>query len=222
MDGTQTSPQTPLQPINNDLPRRLGVLGFLVLAIAALFWAGVHNLRARRATLEANRVELTPASPGVGADTAAPDAEGANLIGHSAPQFTLTDTDGHKVSLADFKGHPVMLNFWATWCGPCKLEMPWIQEFSAKYKSQGLVILGMDQDTDTARTTIAETAKKIGVSYPILLPDEKVANAYGGVEYLPETFYVDKAGKILRVGAGVPSKDQMEALIQQTIAAQGS
>lgn len=192
------------------MARRLGVLGAILLAIVVLFWAGFRNLRARRALVESNHVELTPA-PGGGADAAAPEMEGAELQGKPAPAFTLTGTDGKKISLGDFRGHPVVVNFWATWCGPCKLEMPWMEEFYNKYKPQGLVVLGLSQDDGISRTEVASAAKKIGVSYPILMPDEQVAKSYGGVDYLPETFFVDKTGKIVAVTAGAPSKDQMEA-----------
>ena len=200
--------------------RKFGVLGAMFLVIASLFWAGVHNLRARRAAMAASEVTLTPAN---GSSPAAiPGAEGANLLQKPAPTFALTSTDGKKLSLADYKGRPVIVNFWATWCGPCKLEMPWFQEFSQKYKSQGLVVLGLDQDEDGTPTSVANAAKHIGVSYPILMPDEKVAKAYGGVEYLPETFYLDKSGKVVGVTAGAPSKDQMEAQIQKAIGVGGA
>ncbi len=194
----------------------------MLLAIALLFWSGVHNLRARRAAIEANHIELQPAD-GSAANTAPPDFQGANLRGQFAPAFTLTDTDGKKVSLGDLKGHPVVVNFWATWCGPCKLEMPWFQEFATKYKPQGLVILGLSQDQGISPAEVAHAAKKIGVSYPVLMPDgkDRVANSYGGVDYLPETFYVDRSGKVVSVNAGAPSKDQMEAEIQSIVGTAG-
>ena len=194
----------------------------MVVAVALLFWAGVHNMEARRAAMEKvrqNEVMLTPASPG--ADAAAPDSVGASLRGKPAPNFTLTDLAGKKVSLSDFRGHPVMVNFWATWCGPCKLEMPWFETMYGKYKPQGLVILGLSQDEGTDKADIASAARKIGVSYPILLPDEKVAKEYGGVDYLPETFYVDANGKIVEEVAGAPSLDEVDANIRKTIAAAG-
>jgi peroxiredoxin len=193
----------------------------MIALIAVLFWAGVHNLRHRRMLAESNHVTLIPAGP-ASDDAGPPDAEGAELRGKAAPAFTLTDVSGKKISLAEFKGHPVVVNFWATWCGPCKLEMPWFQEFSSKYKDQGLEVLGLSQDDGASRQDVADAAKKIGVSYPILMPDEKVAKQYGGVDYLPETFYIDRAGKVVEVTAGAPSKDQMEALIEKTIAAGGA
>jgi thiol-disulfide isomerase/thioredoxin len=198
----------------------------MVGVLALLLWAGVHNLRARRAQMRADQkgLVITKAPAGdaaVPGDPTVPDTQGAGLIGRAAPEFTLVDLSGNKVSLADFKGKPVVVNFWATWCGPCKLEMPWFEEFYGKYKPQGLVVLGLSQDDDTPKTVIADAAKKIGVSYPILLPDDSVAKKYGGVDYLPETFYVAKDGRVVVTTAGAPSKDEMEANIQKTIAAGG-
>lgn len=205
--------------------RRFGVLAVMFVVVASLFWAGVHNLKARKAALEANKIQLVPMKPGMAMGTAdaggTPDDQGANLRGKPAPAFTLTGLDGRPVSLSAYKGHPVVVNFWATWCGPCKLEMPWFEEFATKYKPQGLVVLGLAQDDGASRTDIATAAKKIGVSYPILMPDDAVSKAYGGVEYLPETFYVDKTGKVIEITAGAPTKDEMEAKIQETIAASG-
>src|SRR6201989_2501747 len=163
----------------------------MIALVGVLFWAGVHNLRHRRALSESNHITLTPAAPASAAtdDSGPPDAEGANLRGKDAPEFTLSDLSGKKVSLTDFKGHPVVVNFWATWCGPCKLEMPWFEEFSHKYQDKGLVILGLSQDDGMSTEDIGAAAKKIGVSYQILMPNEKIAQAYGGVDYMPETFY---------------------------------
>lgn len=201
--------------------RRLGVVAAIVVVIGLLFWAGVHNLRHRRELALGTHVNLIPAAP-ASDDSALPAAEGANLIGHAAPGFTLPDLAGKKVSLSDFKGHPVVVNFWATWCGPCKLEMPWLEEFATKYQPQGLEILGLSQDDGASAKDIATAAKHIGVNYPILMPDEKVAKEYGGVDYLPETFYVDRAGKVVEVTAGAPTKDQMQALIEKTLSAGGA
>lgn len=195
----------------------------MIVGISLMLWAGWHNLRARRIAMQkaqANHVMLTPAQPGQadsGDDSAMMDP-GAKLRGKAAPGFTLKDLDGKKVSLADYKGRPVLVNFWATWCAPCKVEMPWFEELRKQYAAQGFEILGLTDDADAGKDVIAKVAKKIGVTYPILLTDGKVQTAYGGLDYLPMSFYVDRNGTIVEVTAGLGSKDEIEANIKKTIA----
>lgn len=201
------------------------VVVVLIAGISLMLWAGWHNLRERRLALQKaqeNQVMLMPASPGDSA-TQGTDSEALPALrGKAAPAFTLVTLDGKKVSLADYKGRPVLVNFWATWCVPCKLEMPWFEELHAKYAGQKFEILGIAQD-DAGKDEIAKSAKKLGVTYPILLTDGKdtVANAYGGVDVLPMSFYVDAKGVVVEVTAGLSSKDEIEAMIKKTIAASG-
>ena len=210
--------------------RRLLVLAAMVLGLTALIWAGVHNARERR--LEAQRpmtpkIELIPANgTASGGSTElpeTPDGMTPKLQGKLAPAFTLMTLDGKKVSLKDFRGHPVFVNFWATWCEPCRLEMPWLEEFSEKYKSQGLVMLGISTD-DVGKDVIAKTAKKLGVTYPILLKDDKIEDTYD-IESQPESFYVDKNGKVVLATAGIydgqGGKDLIEANIKKLLASGG-
>jgi thiol-disulfide isomerase/thioredoxin len=206
------------------------VFGVMVVGIALLLWAGWHNLRARRLAMQQaqeNHVVLTPAKPASDgqADSQSPEAEAMQMRGKTAPPFTLATLDGKKVSLSDFKGHPVLVNFWATWCGPCKVEMPWFEEFNKQYAGQGLVILGLADDVDAGKDAIAKVAKKTGVTYPILLTDGKVQKAYGGSEgmdYLPMSFYIDKNGVVIEETAGLGGKDEIEAHIKKTIASGAS
>jgi peroxiredoxin len=196
------------------LVRRIAVMGVMVVVVCLLFWAGWHNLRARRMAMQQAQpttVTMTHESE------AAPGEE--QLRGKAAPGFTLLDTAGKKVSLADYKGRPVVVNFWATWCGPCKLEMPWFEEFRTKYKAQGLEVLGISEDDGAPKEDILRAAQRSGVTYPILLTERSVSKAYGGVEYLPETFYIDRNGNVVEETAGAPAKDEMEANIRKTIAA---
>jgi len=202
--------------------RRIGVLAAMVVLVGLLVWAGVYNLRQRRAAMQHAQIVLVkdgtnpPAASGSGSDDASVFG-GESLKGKVAPGFTLVDLSGKKVSLADFKGHPVVINFWATYCGPCRLEMPWFQEFSGKYQPQGLVVLGVDQDEDMPRDQVAAGAKKTGVTYPILMPDKGIAKSYALGDYLPQTFYVDKNGTVVEESVGTPSKDEVEANIRKAV-----
>jgi thiol-disulfide isomerase/thioredoxin len=202
------------------------VFGVMVVGIALLLWAGWHNLRERRLAMQRaqeNHVVLVPEKAGAApaTDSQSPEAEASQMRGKVAPPFTLVTLDGKKVSLSDYKGHPVLVNFWATWCGPCKVEMPWFEEFNKQYAAQGLVILGLADDVDAGKDAIAKVATKTGVTYPILLTDGKVQKAYGGTEgmgYLPMSFYVDRNGVVVEETAGLGSKDQIEAHIKKAIA----
>jgi thiol-disulfide isomerase/thioredoxin len=134
------------------------------------------------------------------------DPMGFDLRGKAAPGFRLKDIGGKNVSLAAYKGHAVVVNFWATYCGPCKLEMPWFEQLQSKYKNEGLVILGINQDEGINLRDVGIAARHVGVSYPILMPDPAVSKEYGGVDNLPETFYVDRDGKVLLQTAGAPTR----------------
>jgi thiol-disulfide isomerase/thioredoxin len=196
------------------------VFGVMIVGIALLLWAGWHNLRERRLAMQRaqeNHVVLVPDKAG---DAAQPttDTEQPHMRGKVAPGFTLTDLEGKKVSLSDYKGRPVLVNFWATWCGPCKVEMPWFEEFQKQYAAQGFQILGLTDDADAGKDTITKVAHRIGVSYPILLTDGKVQTAYGGLDVLPMSFYVDRNGVVVEETAGLGSKDEIEAHIKKTIA----
>jgi thiol-disulfide isomerase/thioredoxin len=144
------------------------------------------------------------------------------LKGKPAPAFTLLDLNGKKVSLSDFKGRPLVVNFWGTYCAPCKIEMPWLQEFSLKYAADGFRVVGITYDSEVGRDTIAQTTQRLGVTYPILLSTPKAEKDYlSNTEALPMSFYVDKTGKVIEITAGLGSKDELEAMVKETIAAGG-
>lgn len=200
----------------------------MVLGVALLLWAGWHNLRERRLAMrqaQENHITLAPdgakgqtAGASAAGDSPSTESEAPKMRGKKAPNFTLTTLDGKKVSLSDYKGRPVLVNFWATWCAPCKVEMPWFEEFRKQYGAQGFEVLGLADDVDAGNEAIAKVAKKTGVTYPILLTDGKVQTAYGGLDYLPMSFYVDKDGVIVDETAGLGSKDEIEAHIKKVIA----
>jgi len=138
-----------------------------------------------------------------------------------APDFTLQSLDGKAVRLSDFHGKAVLLNFWATWCEPCKVEMPWFVELQKQYGPQGLQIVGVSMDTDDVPEGVAKFAKTMGVDYPILVGKEPatdaVASLYGGVQFLPVSFYIDRQGKIVDKVFGLKGRGEIEDLIKKTL-----
>src|SRR6202045_2575629 len=133
-----------------------------------------------------------------------------------APDFSLESLEGKTMRLSDFRGKAVLLNFWATWCGPCKIEMPWFVDFQKQYGSQGLQIVGVAMD-DASKEDIGKFAKDMGVNYPILIGKEAVGDQYGGVPALPETFLIARDGKIVDKIIGLKGKAEIEDAIKEAL-----
>ena len=138
--------------------------------------------------------------------------------GDSAPDFTLKTLDGKQLQLSSLRGKAVMLNFWATWCEPCKIETPWLVELQKKYGDQGFQVLGVAMD-DAGEKAIGEFARKMQMNYPVLLGKEKVADEYGGVEGLPTNYFIDRSGKVVGVERGLVSES---VLVDNIMAALGN
>ena len=133
-----------------------------------------------------------------------------------APDFALESLDGKTMHLSDLRGKAVLLNFWATWCGPCKIEMPWFVDLQNQYGSQGLQIVGVAMD-DASKEDIGKFAKDMGVNYPILIGKESVGDQYGGVPALPETFLIARDGKIVDKIIGLKGKAEIEDAIKKAL-----
>ena len=202
------------------MKRNLIVILVVVVALGLMAWSGYQNLERRRAALKAQpHVTLQDQSNQTVQQDVASDEGLPNLRGKKAPSFTLKTQDGRKVSLSDYKGKAVLVNFWATWCVPCKLEMPWFVDLEKQYASQGFEILGVNEDEEKDRGQIDKFTKKIGVNYPILLGNDATSKEYGGIEVLPTSFYVGRDGKVVEEAAGLISRDEIEANIKKALAA---
>lgn len=183
------------------MKRNAFILTALVVVIALMIYEGARVSR----------------KPGQVAGEPQPSA-GTPKPGSVAPDFELKSLDGKNVKLSDYRGKAVLLNFWATWCGPCKLEMPWIVDLNKKYGPQGFVTLGVAMD-DSSDADIAKFAKDMGVNYPILLGKESVGDLYGGTEFLPTTFYIGRDGKVVASNFGIKGADDIESNIKLALAA---
>lgn len=137
-----------------------------------------------------------------------------------APDFSLRDADGKLVRLSDYRGKVVLLNFWATWCGPCKLEIPWFIEFERQHKHRGFAVLGVSMDED-GWEAVKPFVERLGVNYRILLGDDMVAQLYGGVDALPTTFLIDRQGRVASVHIGLVSRRSYERDLEELLGLSG-
>ena len=133
------------------------------------------------------------------------------LIGKHAPDFTLRDLKGTQVSLSALKGKPVVLNFWATWCMPCRAEIPHLEELYTKYKDQGLMVLGANTETDYMKVKRFAQSR---ISYSVLLDGSTQSQEYD-VKGIPCTYYIDRKGIVRYRSVGFAPGD--EALIEEKI-----
>jgi thiol-disulfide isomerase/thioredoxin len=130
-----------------------------------------------------------------------------------APDFTLEAADGKQVKLSDYKGQVVLLNFWATWCGPCKIEMPWFIEFQRKYKDQGFTVLAVSLDEE-GWDVVRPYAESLKPNFPILLGNDEIADRFDGVVALPTTLVINKEGQIVGRHTGLVNKSDYESEIE--------
>lgn len=221
------------------MKRNTLVIVVVLAAVALMIWAGVVNYRHRKAEnakLQQLQAMLASSAPSDSSDASADIPENLSL-GKMAPAFTLRDTNGRKVSLSDYKGKAVIVDFWATWCAPCKVEIPWLEKFHDQYASQGLEILGVsedDLDLDNKakladeKQAIAKKAAQMKINYPVLIDDASVDTPYGklvgntqGIDGLPTTFFIDRDGKVIASTLGLVSRDEIEANIKKALSSGG-
>ncbi len=138
------------------------------------------------------------------------NTEGA---GKAAPAFELKDLEGKTVKLSDFKGKVVLLNFWATWCPPCREEIPDLVALQNEYKDKGLVVLGVSLDQN-GPAQVKSFVSRMKINYPVVIGDEKMAMSYGSIQAIPTTFYIDRAGKIAGMHEGGADKEMFEQAVK--------
>ena len=180
------------------MERKVLLIGlFLVGAALALFVAEKQQV-------------LAPGAPDAAKTAPAPKAPSAPAIrGKPAPDIELPDLSGAKLRLRDLKDKVLLVNFWATWCAPCEIEIPWFNDFDQKYREQGLEIVGISLDEEGPEVVKRYVAKK-KMTYKVVMGDDKAAEAFGGVIGLPTTFLVDRNGKFYSMHRGLVGKDIVE------------
>ena len=203
------------------------VLSATLFILAIFAWAGWANWEyrrqaAERAAAENQRGALAPATDG------GIPIYNSPLQGKPAPAFTLDNLSGRKVSLDDYRGKAVLVNFWATWCGPCIIETPWLVELRNKYAAQGFEILGVDTEGDDAQPSdkaawakdqaaAAKFVAQMKMPYPVLLGGDSLSQRYGGLDDLPASFFVDRKGTVIAASVGLTSESDIEGNIRKAL-----
>lgn len=184
------------------MKRNVAVLFVIIFTVALMIFLGSR--------LSRNKVQVNGGAP----DQGSPSVK----TGSVAPDFQLNTLDGKPVKLSAYRGKAVLLNFWATWCGPCKVETPWLVDFYKQYQPQGLEIVGVSMDDDGSNDEIAKFVKEMNINYTIVQGTEKVADAYGGIDGLPISFFIDRNGKVVDMTIGLRGKRDLEDDIKKALA----
>jgi peroxiredoxin len=133
-----------------------------------------------------------------------------------APDFTLKDADGKTVHLSEYRGKVVLLDFWATWCDPCRLEIPWFIALQRKNKDRGFEVLGVSMD-DEGWEVVKPFMKSVGMNYRVVIGNDETTQMYGGVDSLPSTFLIDRQGKIAAIHIGLASRKVFEDGVEELL-----
>jgi len=143
-------------------------------------------------------------------------AEDTATTAQQAPAWNLKDLDGHDVSSAQFKGKVLVVDFWATWCGPCVSEIPGYIELQKKYGKDGLVIVGVSLDRKSPQY-VQKFAQDHGMNYTIVMGDDAVVDAFGGFDAIPTTFLINRSGRIVHKKTGAMPPAEYEELVKQAL-----
>lgn len=150
---------------------------------------------------------------------------GAAAAGKPAPDFSAQNLDGKDVTLADYKGKVVLVNFWATWCDPCRIEIPWLIDMQNKYGPKGFTVLGIAMD-DEGKSVVAPflakerfdvNGEKLPMNYPIVIGNDDIADKFGGLFGYPTSVLVSPDGKIVKRITGIISEDEITKAIEELL-----
>jgi len=189
------------QNSNNKMFLTLGIVAIAAIALVFAFMGGTNS----------------PATSVTQANAATqPAADQPAQSFPDAPNFTLQNLDNQNISLSDYKGKLVFVNFWATWCGPCRMEIPHFIDLIEKYGDDGFVVLGIALDPREFNK-VPGFVDQMGINYPILLDKSGVSQLYGGIRSIPTTFVVNRSGKVVQQIVGSRPKDVFEKIIASNL-----
>lgn len=144
----------------------------------------------------------------------APATAEAGGEGRAAPSFSARTLDGKPLRSNDLKGRPMVIDFWATWCGPCRASMPHLDALQSQFEEQGLVVIGFSVDED-APQRVRAYANKLGVRFSLAMADERLLDLYGPIRQIPTTFFVNRRGEIVRRVVGYVDRETLEGYVRE-------
>jgi len=133
-----------------------------------------------------------------------------------APAFSVKSVDGRAVRMADLRNHPLIVDFWATWCGPCRASMPHLNDVQSRYANQGLVVVGMSVD-ENGPAPVKRFARGIGMKFTIAMANDEVLDAYGPIRSIPTTFFINRRGNIVRRVVGYIDGETMDGYVKEIL-----
>jgi cytochrome c biogenesis protein CcmG/thiol:disulfide interchange protein DsbE len=200
------------------------VITTVLFILAAFALSGWANWEYRRQAAE--RLRSSAAQGELVVDAAGTQQYNSPLLGKPAPPFTLEDLSGKNVSLSDYKGRALAINFWATWCAPCKIETPWLIDLRNRYAAQGFEVLAISADDidrgdpqklSGEKQEIVRFVQRMQMPYPVLIDGGSISDPYGGLDALPTTFFLDRNGAVVAAQMGITSKDELERNIKKAL-----
>jgi len=186
--------------MNTDIRRNAAVLLVVIAVITGMLWYAAQRARRGRGEYSGPRLQ-----------------GGADVRGMQVPDAQLKSLDGRSFKLSDYRGKAVIVNFWATWCQPCKIEIPWLIDLQKQYRPEGLEVIGISLD-ESDEDDVADFAEDIGINYTVAMGTDAIGDAFGGVQGLPMTFYVDRNGKIIERVLGIAGHSEMETTVKKALA----
>lgn len=201
------SPSSPPRPPSPGAERRRQIQNWVVIGVVLI--GGLIYLAHTR------RVQQQNAAAQPGGDNGGGLLQAADISGKVAPNWTLQDADGKMVSLSQFKGHPIVLDFWATWCGPCQIEMPWWKQIQDQYRNQGLVIIGVSEDSSAG--DVQKYLKTHPINYQIVVDLDHLEASYGDPLGLPTTLFIRRDGTISSRVTGLEDKPELDKNVKQIL-----
>ena len=188
----------------------IGAIAVVVLILVALLAFRTDGTEVADAPSEGAAVD---------GDAIFANGSGTLAVGDAAWDFETTDVNGNPISLSDFAGQPIIINYWASWCGPCRIEFPHLQEAHDAYQDQGIVLLAVNQQEDAA--TAIDYFRELGLTFtPVLDEDGEIGRQYQIGRTLPTTFFINPDGEVAVVHRGPMTFGQIEGYIADTLGTQ--